>query len=100
MGRVVIHPTDPDVVFATVLGSMWQDDPQKNAVRGLYKTTDGGSTWRQHGSAQGILKPKAGSGHAAQSSEHTDRVQGACVSLPLPNHARVSAGAMMSPLPG
>ncbi|MDA1306867.1 MAG: hypothetical protein O2917_06360, partial [Acidobacteria bacterium] len=45
MGRVVIHPTNPDVVFATVLGSMWQDDPQKNAVRGLYKKTDGGRTW-------------------------------------------------------
>lgn len=47
MGRVVIHPTNPDVVFATVLGSMWQDDPRKNAVRGLYKTTDGGVTWRK-----------------------------------------------------
>jgi photosystem II stability/assembly factor-like uncharacterized protein len=47
MGRVVIHPTNPDVVYATVTGSMWQDQPQKNAVRGLYKTTDGGATWRK-----------------------------------------------------
>ncbi len=47
MGRVVIHPTNPEVVYATVLGSMWQNDPQKNAVRGLYKTTDGGVTWRR-----------------------------------------------------
>jgi photosystem II stability/assembly factor-like uncharacterized protein len=47
MGRVVIHPTNPDVVFATVTGSMWQNNPQKNAVRGLYKTTDGGVTWRK-----------------------------------------------------
>ncbi len=45
MGRVVIHPANPDVVFATVLGSMWQNDPRQNAVRGLYKTTDGGATW-------------------------------------------------------
>jgi photosystem II stability/assembly factor-like uncharacterized protein len=47
MGRVVVHPTNPDVVFATVLGSMWQNNPQKNAVRGLYKTSDGGVTWRK-----------------------------------------------------
>ncbi len=47
MGRVVIHPTNPDVVFATVVGSLWQNDPRKNAVRGLYKTTDGGVTWRK-----------------------------------------------------
>ncbi len=47
MGRVVIHPTNPDVVFATVVGSMWQNAPAKNAVRGLYKTTDGGATWRK-----------------------------------------------------
>ncbi len=47
MGRIAIHPTNPDVVFATVVGSMWQDDPAKNAVRGLYKTTDGGRTWRK-----------------------------------------------------
>ncbi len=47
MGRVVIHPSNPDVVFATVMGSMWQNDPQKSAVRGLYKTTDGGATWRK-----------------------------------------------------
>ena len=47
MGRVVIHPTNPDVVFVTVMGSMWQNDPARNAVRGLYKTTDGGRTWRK-----------------------------------------------------
>jgi photosystem II stability/assembly factor-like uncharacterized protein len=47
LGRIVIHPTNPEVVYATVIGSLWQNDPGKNAVRGLYKTTDGGATWRK-----------------------------------------------------
>ncbi len=47
MGRIVVHPTNPDVVFATVVGSMWQTNPAQQAVRGLYKTTDGGATWRK-----------------------------------------------------
>lgn len=47
MGRVVIHPANPDIVYVTVVGSMWQNDQSKNAVRGLYKTTDGGVTWRK-----------------------------------------------------
>lgn len=45
MGRIVVHPADPNVVYASVLGSMWQNDSRKNAVRGLWKTSDGGTTW-------------------------------------------------------
>jgi len=58
MGRIVIHPANPDVVYASVLGSMWHNDPAKNAVRGLWKTTDGGATWRKvlsAGSHAGIV---------------------------------------------
>jgi photosystem II stability/assembly factor-like uncharacterized protein len=47
MGRLVIHPTNPDVVYASVVGSMWHDDPAKGTVRGLWKTSDGGATWRK-----------------------------------------------------
>ena len=47
MGRIVIHPSDPDVVYASVMGSMWHDAPEKQAPRGLWKTTDGGATWRK-----------------------------------------------------
>ena len=47
MGRIVIHPTDANTVYASVLGSMWHNDPAKNQVRGLWKTTDGGATWRK-----------------------------------------------------
>jgi photosystem II stability/assembly factor-like uncharacterized protein len=43
VGRVVIHPTDPNVVYVAALGLLWGP----NKERGLYKTADGGRTWRQ-----------------------------------------------------
>ncbi len=43
IGRVVVHPTNPDVVFVAALGHLYSE----NEERGLYKTTDGGRTWRK-----------------------------------------------------
>ncbi|HEX5069023.1 MAG TPA: hypothetical protein VFV78_02310 [Vicinamibacterales bacterium] len=41
IGRIVIHPTDPNTVYVAALGHLYSE----NAERGLYKTTDGGKTW-------------------------------------------------------
>ncbi len=41
IGRIVIHPTNPDIVYVAALGALWGT----NAERGLYKTVDGGKTW-------------------------------------------------------
>lgn len=41
IGRVQVHPTNPDIVWVAALGHAWGD----NSERGLYKTTDGGKTW-------------------------------------------------------
>src|SRR5262245_26127831 len=41
IGRVVIHPKNPDVVYVAALGHLWGPNPE----RGVYKTTDGGKTW-------------------------------------------------------
>ena len=41
IGRIVVHPTNPDVVYVAVLGHLYSDNPQ----RGLYKTMDGGQSW-------------------------------------------------------
>jgi len=41
IGRVVIHPSNPDIVYVAALGALWGT----NAERGLYKTVDGGKTW-------------------------------------------------------
>ena len=41
IGRIVIHPTNPDIVYVAALGHIWGSNPE----RGLYKTADGGKTW-------------------------------------------------------
>lgn len=43
IGRVVIHPKNPEIVYAAALGHLWGRNPE----RGVYKTTDGGKTWNQ-----------------------------------------------------
>ena len=41
INRIALHPTDPDVAYASALGPLWSDGGQ----RGVYKTTDGGKSW-------------------------------------------------------
>ncbi|HQU19545.1 MAG TPA: hypothetical protein PLA92_10910, partial [Fimbriimonadaceae bacterium] len=43
IGRIVVHPTNPDIVYVAALGHIYG----ANKERGVYKTTDGGKTWRQ-----------------------------------------------------
>jgi photosystem II stability/assembly factor-like uncharacterized protein len=43
IGRVVIHPTDTNIVYVAALGHLWGP----NHERGVFKTTDGGVTWTQ-----------------------------------------------------
>ena len=38
IGRVVIHPKNPEIVYVAALGHLYSENPE----RGLYKTTDGG----------------------------------------------------------
>ena len=42
IGRIVVHPTNPNVAYVAALGAAWKANPE----RGLYKTTDGGTTWQ------------------------------------------------------
>ena len=41
--RIVIHPKNPDVVWVAVMGHLFGP----NKERGIYKTVDGGKTWKQ-----------------------------------------------------
>ncbi|MCI0702119.1 MAG: hypothetical protein L0241_13635 [Planctomycetia bacterium] len=41
IGRVVVHPANPDIAYVGALGHFWGP----NKERGLYKTTDGGKSW-------------------------------------------------------
>ena len=41
--RIVVHPTDYNTVYAAVLGNIYKPTQE----RGVYKSTDGGKSWRK-----------------------------------------------------
>jgi photosystem II stability/assembly factor-like uncharacterized protein len=41
IGRLRIHPSNPDIVYVAALGHPFGPNPE----RGVYRTTDGGATW-------------------------------------------------------
>ncbi len=43
IGRIVIHPSNPDIVYACAAGRL--TGPQEE--RGVFRTTDGGHTWQR-----------------------------------------------------
>src|ERR1044072_1363324 len=43
IGAVRIHPTNPDIVWVAANGDVFKS----NSERGVFKTTDGGTTWRK-----------------------------------------------------
>jgi photosystem II stability/assembly factor-like uncharacterized protein len=62
IGRIIIHPTNPNIVFACALGR--STGPQEE--RGVYKTTDGGETWKR------VLFVDANTGCSGLSLDPTD----------------------------
>lgn len=52
--KIRIHPTNPDIAWAAVQGNIWAP----NDERGVYKTVDGGETWKQ------VLKINSSTGAA------------------------------------
>jgi photosystem II stability/assembly factor-like uncharacterized protein len=43
IGQIQIHPNDPNIVWVAAMGALYS----KNQERGVYKTTDGGETWKK-----------------------------------------------------
>jgi len=43
IARILVDPHDSNTVYACATGHLWDD----NAERGVYKTSDGGATWKQ-----------------------------------------------------
>ena len=43
ISRIRIHPKNPDVVYAAVMGNLFKDTEE----RGVYRSTDGGVNWEQ-----------------------------------------------------
>jgi photosystem II stability/assembly factor-like uncharacterized protein len=69
IGRIVIHPSDPDIVYVASAGQEWME----NEMRGVYKTTDGGLTWTQSLK----ISPKTGVVDLAMDPEDPDTLYGA-----------------------
>lgn len=42
IARVIVHPTNPDVVWVAAVGRLFGPNPE----RGVFKSTDGGATWK------------------------------------------------------
>ena len=43
IARIVIHPTKPDIVYVAAMGHLWSP----NEERGVFRTVDGGKTWKK-----------------------------------------------------
>jgi photosystem II stability/assembly factor-like uncharacterized protein len=42
INRIVVHPQNPDIAYVAAVGDLWIESDE----RGLYKTVDGGKTWK------------------------------------------------------
>jgi len=43
IGRIVVHPDNPDLLYVAALGHLYSENPE----RGLYRSIDGGDSWEQ-----------------------------------------------------
>src|SRR5207249_1300298 len=43
IGKIAVHPTDPNTVYVGALGRLYGPNPE----RGVFKTTDGGQNWEK-----------------------------------------------------
>ncbi len=43
IGRMIVHPSNPDIVYAAALGHGYGPQPE----RGIYRTKDGGKSWER-----------------------------------------------------
>ena len=58
IARIVAHPTDVNTAWAAVMGDLWTPGGE----RGLFKTTDGGKSWKAVLKAPGPLDTRVGCG--------------------------------------
>jgi photosystem II stability/assembly factor-like uncharacterized protein len=43
IAKIILNPNNPDIAYVAALGKLWGE----NSERGVYKTTDGGKTWKK-----------------------------------------------------
>jgi photosystem II stability/assembly factor-like uncharacterized protein len=58
IARIVVHPTDPETAWVAVMGDLWTPGGE----RGLFKTVDGGKSWKAVLKAPAPLDARVGCG--------------------------------------
>jgi photosystem II stability/assembly factor-like uncharacterized protein len=58
IARIVVHPTEPRTAWVAAMGDLWSSGGE----RGLYRTTDGGKTWKAVLTAGGRYRDLVGCG--------------------------------------
>ena len=89
IGRIVVHPTNPNIVYVAALGAQWASNPE----RGLYKTVDGGKTWTM----SKFISDKAGFVDVAMDPREPHTLYAASwerVRKPVPQERRPGLGAL------
>jgi hypothetical protein len=61
IARLIVHPKDPNVAYVAAAGHLWVDGGE----RGLFKTIDGGKTWKPILQATGAGAARTGCGEVA-----------------------------------
>jgi photosystem II stability/assembly factor-like uncharacterized protein len=56
IGRIIVHPKSPETAYVAASGHLWIDGGE----RGLFKTTDGGKTWKLVLQAPGAQSARTG----------------------------------------
>jgi photosystem II stability/assembly factor-like uncharacterized protein len=70
IARVVVHPREPKTAWVAAMGDLWVP----SAERGLYKTTDGGKTWKAVLQAAAPYTNRVGCGEVAIDPSNPDVV--------------------------
>ena len=68
--RIIVDRDNPNTVYVAAIGSPWGEHPE----RGVYKTTDGGKTWKKVTDKEGIPKGELGRIGLAISASNSNRV--------------------------
>ena len=72
IARIVVHPKDPETAYVAAVGDLWTP----SAERGVYKTIDGGKTWKAVLQAE-AEKDKVGAGDIAIDPSNPETVYAA-----------------------
>ena len=73
IARIVVHPQDPATAWAAVMGDLWVPGGE----RGLFKTTDGGKSWKAVLKAPAPLDTRVGCGDVVLDPAHPETLYAA-----------------------